>query len=323
MTDIPDFFQNNTFSSQQRKLLIDALKFSNDFIANEVFGAPPLLWTQVAADQFNGIANEVFGVPPLLAAQTSPSDFDPIANDVFSFYPPIAAQVAPSQFDAIANDVFSALHPASRRLVSPLTTKGDLWAFAKDDIRFPVGTDRTILQSYDAAPDGSGLYWGDGFLLRTAAAVSGSAATTLTVDQINLDEDVIWFLWIKLKNATGSATSIRMYFNADSTATNYDRETLTGTGVTAAAANTNSPIFTVLPANSYITAAGFVFNDMQPAPRSLIMASEHTTTNMVIRLTSTVWRTTSTTPTQIVLSATAANSLDVGSAIAVYCGHGV
>lgn len=146
--------------------------------------------------------------------------------------------------------------------------------------------------------------------------VTGSAATTMTVSGLDLSAYNYFVLTGAIKNATGSQTLISLYYNSDTTATNYHRNSA-AFGGSGTFAQSNDAVALILAASGYLTFDGTVKNGIDGKPRSKLDAVEDQTTNQRIRIHGTQW-TSATNVTGITLSASVSSSLDVGSTFTVY-----
>lgn len=105
---------------------------------------------------------------------------------------------------------------------SPLITKGDLYGFDTDDARVPVGNNGTRLEADSS--QSLGVKWTsivDGFMERISPVNETTKAFTVT---INSNDHYHYKIIGRCKNDTGSGISIYLYFNGDTTATNYYSE---------------------------------------------------------------------------------------------------
>lgn len=81
---------------------------------------------------------------------------------------------------------------------------------------------------------------GFGVLQKVAeTTVTGSPVTSISFTGLNLNTDKVYWVFYKLKNASASASAINLYFNNDTTATNYYRQRLYVNNTTLDAGRTN------------------------------------------------------------------------------------
>jgi hypothetical protein len=152
-----------------------------------------------------------------------------------------------------------------------------------------------------------------------SATVTGAAATTLSISGLNLDVDTRYEISFEGANATGSATTLSLYFNSDTTATNYDVESVGFAGATTTPARANSSVFGQMAATSGTASVDMILTKGQDGkPSARIVAREDITTAIRLRSCSQMWRTSGTNVTGITITASVANSLAIGSIIRVW-----
>jgi hypothetical protein len=152
------------------------------------------------------------------------------------------------------------------------------------------------------------------------ATVSGSAATSLSMSGLNLALDKCYYIQWALKNNTGSSTpSLSLYYNSDTTATNYATQYAYAVNSTV-----NSPSFVnsaVLDAftsgTSSSTGDVLIFNDPDGRPRSQFRFSRGSATSPQVIGGTHGWNSTANI-TGITVVASVANALAVGSYFKVF-----
>ena len=103
---------------------------------------------------------------------------------------------------------------------TPLTTKGDLFTFSTVDARLGVGANGTVLTADSA--EGTGLKWaapaagGMTLINSGGTALSGSQTITVSVSSDYVDLHIYITDWYR------NDGQLYIYFNADTTATNYN-----------------------------------------------------------------------------------------------------
>lgn len=147
--------------------------------------------------------------------------------------------------------------------------------------------------------------------------VVGAAATTMTVSGFDISDYQELILVGKLKNATGSNTSISLYYNSDTTATNYHRQTHTVDHSTTTGNQGNDGVMFVVVASGLGNFDANVALDVDGKARASGVACEGVGVAIIGRSFWHLW-TTAAAITSITLSASVASSLDVGSTFTVY-----
>jgi hypothetical protein len=166
---------------------------------------------------------------------------------------------------------------------------------------------------YWAAIPGSG----SGFTFLGTATVSGAAATTLTLSGLDLSAYKAWFVTIALENATGSTASVSLYYNADTTATNYREQALTGNGTSASAGRANDGIVIALTANETSTGTFIIQKDRDGKARCISCQNRGAPAAIIMQFIAHMWDS-ATNPTGMTLSSSVSNSLAIGSTYSVW-----
>jgi hypothetical protein len=155
-------------------------------------------------------------------------------------------------------------------------------------------------------------------------AVAGSAATTLAISGLDLDTHGRYFIRGTFHNATTSTSNLSLYYNADTTAGNYNRQIYTANGATFNSSRANDAIIGGMDSNTLATGSGDIeFEGWIFITKSgFVVADIHSvrTGNSAIQMqrSAVQWRTASTNVTGITISASVASSLDVGGKIEVW-----
>jgi hypothetical protein len=190
--------------------------------------------------------------------------------------------------------------------------------------RLPADTDGKVLTTHGAAADPT---WetpagGGGAMTFIAGnTVAGSAATSLTVSGLDLATDQEYYVRIVLGNATGSAANISLFYNADSTSTNYDRQSLAANNTTISGARANDAIIAGMAASGNTSVSVRIRRRANDTVGAISEAVRDPTTAILLQYFAHAWRTTATNVTGITLTSTVANSLSVGSYIQVFRIH--
>lgn len=94
---------------------------------------------------------------------------------------------------------------------------------------------------------------GGGGALTYLGAITLSAATSGSLTSLDLGAYKAWFVTYAIKNVSGSTCSARLYYNNDTTNTNYSNQLSTANGATVNAARTNDATFTAMLASEQST----------------------------------------------------------------------
>lgn len=176
-----------------------------------------------------------------------------------------------------------------------------------------LGTNLSITgTTLDAAGGGSGSLTALG-----TATVAGSAATTLTLSGLNLASYKGFIIVMALDNATASNADVSLYYNADTTATNYNRQSLGADGASVSGARANTAQIGTIPASETLTGSIEIANDRDGRPRATSRFNRDAGSVLKFSLFITAW-TSATNVTSITLSSSVATSLAVGSTFTVY-----
>jgi hypothetical protein len=149
------------------------------------------------------------------------------------------------------------------------------------------------------------------------ATVAGAAATTLTLSGLDLSAYTAFKVHVKLKNPTGSTALVSLYYNADTTATNYHQQYLLGNSTTITAARSNDGIVIVMSATSKTNARIEIETDVDGIPRAFVKTNRDNGSGLILQNRVHQW-TSATNITSITLSSSVASSLDIGSTFTVY-----
>lgn len=123
-------------------------------------------------------------------------------------------------------------------------------------ISHKAGARLSARRVYPATPQGAN-YGSFALVKRLVVGVNVAApATDLDFSDLDLNSDSSYFVRFSLKNATASPRNISMYYNGDTTATNYNRKTST------AGSPSNDGIITAFDASNFVR--GFIWI-MKPA----------------------------------------------------------
>lgn len=145
------------------------------------------------------------------------------------------------------------------------------------------------------------------------ATVTGAAATTLVVSGLSLTADKTYLIRFIGENAAGSTATLSMFFNGDTTVTNYNRivESNGGSGTQA-----NNAQFASMTANDPCTIYGTLTLDFDGKARLMSDSNYDTGANISTQRASLEW-TTAATVTSITISSSVASALAIGTKIQV------
>ena len=208
---------------------------------------------------------------------------------------------------------------------SPTTTEGDLIVRgASADQRLAIGSTAQVLTVDTtlsgkvkwATPTGAG--GSGGFELAGEYTVTGSAATTMPVSGLDLDAHGQYFVDLNLDNATASGSAISLYYNADTTATNYDMQELGSDSSTTTSFRQNTGRICGLTASGDTLQSGYIRRDVDGNVRSQWQSQRDDTTAINLSAIAHRWRTASTNVTSLVVSSSVASAFSVGCYVKVY-----
>lgn len=157
---------------------------------------------------------------------------------------------------------------------------------------------------------------GGGMIVVTSATVAGAAATALSVSGLDLSTHGYYTVIATLANATASNSNIAMTCNADTTATNYDRQTHSYFNVTVGGGRANDAFAATLLASSFLTMFIDIALGQDGKAAVFVRCVEGLTTGLGTRTTSRLYRTAANI-TGITLTGSVAASLAIGSSLQV------
>ncbi len=199
------------------------------------------------------------------------------------------------------------------------TAEGDIiYKGASGWTVLPKGSDGQFLKVVSGVPvwassSGGGGAWN----LLDEKTVTGSAATTLSFTDLDLSASQRFELEIFAKNATGSASIVSMYYNADTTATNYYRQTVDTNGTVAGLARINDAVIAVIDASSEIAGQFSIFQSSGGYPLTMGRSTRRGPSS-ISRYDLTHVRNNTDNVTRIDLTASVANSLAIGTTARLY-----
>ena len=150
-----------------------------------------------------------------------------------------------------------------------------------------------------------------------SATVTGAAATTLTISGLDLDTDHTYYCEVVGDNATASNANINLYYNSDTTVTNYNRQSLIANNTTVAGARANDGIAIPILANDNFTSRIWITGAFDSDTRAELVSNYGAGSGIIWRAFAHQWTSTANV-TGITLSCSVANSLAVGTYIKVW-----
>lgn len=143
------------------------------------------------------------------------------------------------------------------------------------------------------------------------------ASTSIIVTGLDLDTDGDYELDIYLTNATASTALVSLYYNADTTATNYDRSKLGFNHTTLTGGRANDAVMGVMNPS---TIAFYKVNVSVRAGRvfCITQGMEKTTTTLEWSSFAHQWRTVGTNVTALTFTSSVASSIGIGSIVKVW-----
>jgi len=147
--------------------------------------------------------------------------------------------------------------------------------------------------------------------------ISGAAATTITVSGLDLATDEKYLVEFVTKNPTGSTTFPSLYYNGDTTATNYHVQLLTGNNTTVAGQRANDAILGGMLTTENYTCSMEITRDLDGNPRCLYRCNRGPGSAMIY-IAGIHVRNNTANVTSITISNSVASSLGVGAYLRVW-----
>lgn len=186
--------------------------------------------------------------------------------------------------------------------------------------RLAAGTSGYVLTSQGAGADPvwAAAAGGAGAMTFVGeATVTGAAATTLTLSGLDLATDGSYYVEMALSNATGSTSTLSLFFNADTTATNYYKQYLAAGATTVSALRANDANVSFMEASETCTGNITINNDFDGKPRAMATTMSAAPASITLRHHAVVWNSV-TNVTSMTISSSVASALDIGSYIKVF-----
>lgn len=250
------------------------------------------------------------------------------SSDALAFQQVVAAMIAMTATARILGRKSASAGDAEECTLSEIldfigsAAQGDiLYRGASDWARLPAGTDGEVLTTHGAAADPTWEAAGGGGGAMTFVgeeAIAGSAATTLAISGLDLDAHEEYYVRVNISNATGSPADISLFYNADTTATNYDRQQLNANGTSITGNRANNAVISGMAANGVSSFTIRIGRRADDTVGAISEAVREGTTAILLQLMAHAWRTTATNVTGITVSSSVANSIAIGSRIRVF-----
>lgn len=151
----------------------------------------------------------------------------------------------------------------------------------------------------------------------TTSTVSGSAQTTVSISSLDLAADECYEIHCKIDNATGSSASISLYYNADTTATNYYRQGVTNNNATLTGSRANDALIGTMDASEPVNFIFRIKRDGDGRARAMSQTNYGASASIKSQRFDHVWTSTSNV-TGITFSSSVASAIAIGSEIKVY-----
>lgn len=187
--------------------------------------------------------------------------------------------------------------------ITIIYSKSDKLVYSKDDA------------GVETALGGGG--GGGAMTLVATHTVSGSAVTSFTLSSLDLGADGSYYIIFSFGNATASAVVFSLFFNSDTTDTNYYNQTLAAFSTSPSAARQNNARIAEMAANSYVTGNISITKDISGRPRSLSITNRDEPNAIGLQYFSHV-RTNTANVTDITISSSVVNAISIGSVFKVF-----
>lgn len=183
--------------------------------------------------------------------------------------------------------------------------------------RLAAGTSGKFLKTQGA---GANPLWdtpATGGVMYVGSTTLGANATAISISGLDLDTDLCYRIHYKLNNVAGVAVNWRLFFNSDTTTTNYNTCVAidANSGYSVGASNTARCV----DGPSGVVSSGIIVikRDFDGRVRSYCYGSDSGGTAIRLFRTSVVWTTTGTNVTSLQLNCTTATGTGSGSKISV------
>jgi len=147
--------------------------------------------------------------------------------------------------------------------------------------------------------------------------VTGAAVTSITITGLDLDAAKAYLIFCKLTNPTATDASLYLYYNGETTATNYWRQYLYATGSTVSGARGNNAYLTPHFAGTETNYVIWIFRDTEGRPRAFLHANYNDPATLTILMNTHVWVST-VNVTQIDFTASVTGAIGIGSKVTIF-----
>ncbi|GAB3094888.1 hyaluronate lyase N-terminal domain-containing protein [Lysobacter terrae] len=171
--------------------------------------------------------------------------------------------------------------------------------------------------AYIFAGGGGGGGGGGALELITTSTVSGAAATLITISGLDLATDGCYLGLLSAKNNNASALTVNLFYNGDTTATNYWRQYLVADGSAVSAARSNNANLLDVKASAGFTAEFTIQQDVDGRPRARARDNRDAPSSLVLQIADHV-RDNTANVTSLTLSASSANGFAIGTKLSLY-----
>jgi len=156
-----------------------------------------------------------------------------------------------------------------------------------------------------------------GTLEKLAEVDAATDITTMTITGLDLDASKAFLLLFKVANPTASSAAYRLFFNNDTTETNYYFQALWVTGTTIAAGRWNKPELIFLDAGYEGFATCYVMRPPDGLPRYFASVVRRSGSEVILASNAGSW-VTAANVTRIDVSASVVNGIGVGSKLILF-----
>lgn len=219
--------------------------------------------------------------------------------------------------DCTTQDIVDIIGP--NPMTNPMTTDGDMivGGTSGDPDRLPIGTNGQVLTVVGGAPEWASGGGGGAVTIVASATVAGSAQTSVTLSPLDLATDGCYMILFSIQNVVASAATISMFFNGDTTATNYQNQPIVGSGATISGGRANNARITDVVASTYVTGEIKTQRDVSGRPRSICWSNRDEPASIILEGVAHV-RANTANVTSITFSSSVASSIGIGSTFKVF-----